>query len=166
MVQEAIKIEKLESNDYILTFDVNEFYENIDGHKWAVLIKSHMTNEGVELEGVNHDPESDFYYATAPSIESLNIIASVIQAVASDQCLRDVPRDGASAPDNGLTEALGGRGRDFEKLSGDKRTGCRSTRREARDEQAQETQDPVRPSFRAGTQGGRRGSRRAAAAPE
>lgn len=90
MVQEALQIEKIEGNDYILTFDVSQFSDDIDGHVWAMLIKSHMKNRAIELEGVDHDPESNFYCATASSIEPLKKVASVIQILASDRNLREI----------------------------------------------------------------------------
>ena len=90
MTQDDIQIEKLESNGYILTFDVNQFSDDIDGHKWSMMIKSHVKNESIKLEGVDHDPESDFYCATSSSIEPLKKIASVIQALAADGNLRDI----------------------------------------------------------------------------
>ena len=88
MVLKAIQIENHESNGYILTFDVNEFHEDIDGHNWSVLIKSYLKNEGIELEGLEHDPESDFYCAFASSIEPLQTIGSIIQKLALDKNLR------------------------------------------------------------------------------
>ena len=93
MVQEAIQIEKLEADGYILTFDVSQFSEEVDGHKWSLLIKSHSKNEAINLGGVVHDPESDFYSATAPSIEPLRKVASIIQLLTSDKKLMDIAAD-------------------------------------------------------------------------
>lgn len=90
MVLEAIQIDEIERNRYVLTFDVNQFSEDIDGHKWSMMIKFHIKNEAIEIEGVGHDPESDFYCATAASIEPLKKVASVIQVLASDRNIRDI----------------------------------------------------------------------------
>ena len=90
MEQETIQIEKLETNDYILTFDVNQFSENIDGHKWSLLIKSYSEKEVIDLEGIVHDPESDFYSATAASIEPLQRVVSIIKILTSNKNLKDM----------------------------------------------------------------------------
>lgn len=90
MEQEIIQIEKLESNDYILTFDINQFSEEIDGHKWSSLIKSYSKKETIDLGGVIHDPESDFYIATASSIEPLQKVVSIIELLTSDKNLMDI----------------------------------------------------------------------------
>ena len=87
---ETIKIERLESNDYVLIFDVNEFSDQIDGHKWSMLIKAHSKKEIIDLEGVAHDPESDFYSATASSIGPLKNVVSIIKLLASNKNLMDL----------------------------------------------------------------------------
>jgi len=90
MENESIHIQKIETNDYMLTVDVNQIGELIDGHKWTLLIKSHSQKEAIDLKGVMHDSESDFYTATASCIEPLQKIKSIIQLLNSDKDLMNI----------------------------------------------------------------------------
>lgn len=90
MEQENIQIEKLETDEYMLTFDVNQFSGDIDGHKWSLLIQSYSKKETIDLEGVIHDPESDIYSASASSIEPLQKAVAIIKRLIADKKLMDI----------------------------------------------------------------------------
>jgi len=85
MEQTNIQIEKLTANEYLLTFDPNEFDGGIDGHKWSLLIQSYGKKEKIDLEEVFHDPESDLYSASASTIEPLQKIVSIIKLLITDK---------------------------------------------------------------------------------
>jgi len=82
-----VKIEALDTNQYYLSFDVNDIKHSKDGHTWALLIQTYCRNKKINLGDVTHDPESDLYAAIASTKESLEKISSVIQVLISDHYL-------------------------------------------------------------------------------
>lgn len=84
-----VEIKKTENEQYCLIFNPSDIERSIDGYAWELLIKAYCRDEKISLEDVNHDPESDMYGAFASDIRPLEGIAVAIEALASNNILRD-----------------------------------------------------------------------------